>query len=65
MLNKLRVQDIIKVSPQNSSLGVSKIIIVFLQIKLKFVFVQMDWDGAPVDHKRKWNRDRPERRKRG
>jgi hypothetical protein len=25
----------------------------------------MDWDGAPVDHKRKWNRVGPEKKKKG
>jgi hypothetical protein len=60
----LRVQDIIKVSPHNSSLGVAKIIIVCLQTKLKSAFVQMDWDGALVDRKINWNMARPKRRKR-
>jgi hypothetical protein len=36
----------------------------FIKIK-RIVFVQMDWDGALVDHKIKWNMDEPKNKKEG
>jgi len=37
--------------------------IVHFSINKKITFVQMNWDGALMEHKKKWNEDEPEKKK--
>jgi hypothetical protein len=53
MLNNSEFKISLKFNPKIVLWDFKKIIIVFNSLKIKIAFVQMDWDGAPVDHKMK------------